>query len=304
MKLLILLGLFIFFLDDFKTSFLKLLKIDYAKIFEKFKYKKRPLYYDIKEFNQGKKLLFITKALKDMEITLNKTGEKHKLKQYKIFSVFCGIIAGLIALYCKAYILVPINLVGFSMIPMWFVKFKDYRYRILVNAELTVALSSITNSFNRTENFIKSVEENLSEMNYPVKETFQKFLSNYHYVNPSIADNLLIIQNSIKNPVFKLWCENILMCLSDINHKDSLNAILDQLNADKEIQDEVKLIISQPIQVMFLSVFCFPLLYLMEPLLLDILFDSFTGQFLVTGLIISLLITTDKAVDSSTKEAI
>ena len=54
---------------------------------------------------------------------------------------------------------------------------------------------------------------------------------------------------------------------------------------------------------MILSVFCFPVLYIFEPLLIDILFNSFTGQFLVTGLIISLLVTTDKAVENSTKEA-
>lgn len=271
---------------------------------------RRTLKGRVQLLNTGERENFISKSYTTMAAILTKTGESSRIRQMKVVSAICGAGGVLASLYLGSYMLVPILGIGFALLPVWLIKFKAYRYNMNMMSELAVVLSMLTNSYIRSENIVKAVAENLEYMNEPVRSTFEWFVSTCNRVSPDIVGNLESIKGKIDNRIFHLWCDSLIMCQRDINQKASLNAVVEQFTADKELQNLLSTEIAAPIRVFALvtagTLSAFPLTVMVGEQLqmgnmLSLLFTTFTGQCIVVGYAVSILFGINRAIDLSTE---
>ena len=83
--------------------------------------------------------------------------------------------------------MVPILGIGFSLIPIWYLRSTAASHKKHLNEELETAISIITTSYLRTEDLIRSVKENLPYINEPVKANFEAFVYEAELINANIC---------------------------------------------------------------------------------------------------------------------
>lgn len=303
------LGFILYFYDDLKHGFMQIKSIRLSGLLDKaIPKRKQSLKEKVAHLSSKKKVNFIASAYQDMAGILALTGEKDKLKSMRILSALCGAFGVILSFYLKSYMLVPILGIGLALLPMWLIKFKAYKYNLRMQNELSVVLSMVTNSYVRTENLIKSVSENLSYMNEPVRSVFEHFVFSCNLVNSNTISNISALKNKMDNHIFRLWCDNLIMCQNDINQKYSLNAVVEQFSADKELYNMLSAEIAKPMQVfvaiVLLTSCAFPVAFLFGRQLginaFDLLFDTLTGQFIVIGYVVCIFYGINMAINLST----
>ncbi|MEG0764117.1 MAG: hypothetical protein RR424_09870 [Oscillospiraceae bacterium] len=257
----------------------------------------------ITELENGVHTNFIKKSYDDMMNAFNLTNDKKGVQTVKIISAICSAAGILTALYFNSYMLVPVLGIGLALLPMWVSKFKAYKYRQKLHAELSISLSVITTSYIRNENILRAVTENLQYMKEPVKKVFTDFVSNYKLVDKNISSGIEKMSSKLDNKIFKLWCQSLIICQNDIEHKYSLNAIVGQLDSEKKIQENLSLEIQKPVSEMLILIvvclFVFPVLVLFGNGVLEILLNTFLGQCITTSYIVCILIALNKAINLS-----
>ncbi|MEG0853594.1 MAG: hypothetical protein RSF82_06960 [Angelakisella sp.] len=313
---LILVGTLLFYSEDLSTWLKTTQKVDLRQKLRLLqqhleKSRMRSLRQKLQQLEAGSKENFVTKSYNTMSAILSATGDGDKIRQMKYISVACGTVGVAISIYVGSYMLAPILGVGLALLPMWLIKFKAYRFNVMVMNELSVVLSMITNSYIRCENIVKAISENSSYMNEPVKSHFEWFVKMSTTVSADIAGNLEALKKKMDNPIFQLWCDCLIICQKDINQKYSLNAVVEQFTNDRELLNLLSSEVSKPIKVFATVVvgtmLAFPLTAMLGTQLtangdaLGILFSTFWGQCLVVGYVIVLLFGINRAIDLSTK---
>lgn len=272
------------------------------------KIKKKSLRKKIQTLNNGRKRNFFENSYTTMTSILRKTGESNKIKTFKILCIISGGIGFLVSIILKSYMLIPILTIGLALLPMWLLKFKQFRYTLKTNNELSVALSTVSSTYIRNENILQAVKENVIYMNEPVKSVFIKFIRNNN-LNADISGNIEKLKDDIDNKIFDLWCDNLIICRQNINQKYALKSIVEQFSSDKALWDELITELKKPIHTL-LSVIAmcfasFPVVYQLGRSMninnmTEIMFESFQGQIIVVAYAIILFYGINKAINLST----
>ncbi|WMJ22697.1 hypothetical protein RBG61_11955 [Paludicola sp. MB14-C6] len=213
--------------------------------------KDKPLYF-IREFNEAKETL----------------KYKHKESEYKklivtstIFAV-CGFLLGLLF---QNILLSPVLAVGLALIPVWRVKLSRHKYDLFVADELESGLSTITSAYIRKNNLIAAVEENMENLNDPLKETMQLFLCIVNKATPSVSYGIKTIQPLIKNDIWDEWCTELIKCQSNSSLRPNLIRIVRKLSDIKMIQSDIDVEMSKCVKefmsILFLALLGIPLVY-------------------------------------------
>jgi hypothetical protein len=111
---------------------------------------------------------------------------------------------------------------------------------------LEIALSTITSSYNRTENIITAVEENLSYLHSPVREVFERFITQTKMINPDIILALEQMKDGINNSVFHEWIDAMIVCQDDRNLKTTLTPIVNKLSDIRIVTGELDYLMYEP----------------------------------------------------------
>ena len=116
---------------------------------------------------------------------LRSMGRAEKFTAVKQLSLLLFAVGAVLALLLNNIYMVPIFGIGFSLVPVWYLRSTAATYKKHLNEELEMSISIITTSYLRTEDLIKSVKENLPFINEPVKSTFSAFVSEAELINAS-----------------------------------------------------------------------------------------------------------------------
>lgn len=218
---------------------------------------------------QGKsKENFFTKNLGDARRILLSTNQQGKIRLLTRMSALCFAVGAAAALAMRNILMLPVLSVGFSLIPMWYVKYSEVYFKKTLCNELEVALSVVTSSYLRTDNLLRSVEENLAYMNEPVRQSFSQFVNQVKFVDANVQNGVRNLKASIQNPVFHDWCDILLLCVSDRTYKQSLLPVVEQFSDNKALQNSLETIIQQPVRefnmIALMAVGMVPLIYMMN----------------------------------------
>ena len=101
----------------------------------------------------------------ELKQILKGTGRADHYEAIKRLSLILFAVGAVLALLIGNVYMVPILGIGFSLIPIWYLRSTAASYKKHLNEELETAISIITTSYLRTEDLIRSVKENLPYIN-------------------------------------------------------------------------------------------------------------------------------------------
>lgn len=203
----------------------------------------------------------IRQILKDM-------GRADRYEAITRLTLILFAVGGVLALLIGNVYLVPILGVGFSLIPIWYLRSTAASYKKHLNEELETAISIITTSYLRTEDLIRSVKENLNYINEPVKANFEAFVYESELINANTTSAINSLKMKIPNRVFHEWANILIQCQSDRSMKNTLPTIVQKFSDVRVVQSELEAMMQGPrreaVTMMFLVIANVPLLYFLN----------------------------------------
>ena len=206
----------------------------------------------------------------DIEVKriLKDTGRADRYETIKRLSLILFAVGAVLALLMDNVYMVPIMGIGFSLLPMWYLRSSATSYKKHLNDELETAISIITTSYLRTEDIIRSVRENLPYINEPVKANFEAFVYETELINANITSAINSLKIKIPNRVFHEWADILIQCQSDRSMKNTLPTISQKFSDIRVVQSELDAMMQGPrreaITMVFLVIGNIPLLYFLN----------------------------------------
>lgn len=244
-------------------TWLKLSPVDLLNsIFQAIPKKKPNMREKIKESIHPRGAKGIRKIVSESKEILKATNRMSRFSSICLISVFLAILGLLIASLMNNVFLMPVLAIGFALLPFLYILLSSFGYKKRLNRELETSLSLITMEYIQSENFIQAVQNNIEYFHSPVKEIFQKFLTQVTLINSNVTEELTNVRDSIDNSVFKEWINAVISCQSNRNQKNTLMAIVHKFSDIRLVSGEVNLEIYDPLKDFVLTA----LFLLVEPL--------------------------------------
>ena len=203
----------------------------------------------------------IRQILKDM-------GREDRYEAVTRLTLLLFAVGAVLALLINNIYMVPILGIGFSLLPVWYLRSTAASYKKHLNEELETAISIITTSYLRTEDLLRSVRENLSYINEPVKASFQAFVWESELINANTTSTINALKMKIPDQIFHEWANILIQCQSDRSMKDTLPTIVQKFSDVRIVQSELEAMMQGPrreaITMMFLVIANVPLLYFLN----------------------------------------
>ena len=204
----------------------------------------------------------------ELKQILKGTGRADRYEAIKRLSLILFAVGAVLALLIGNVYMVPILGIGFSLIPIWYLRSTAASYKKHLNEELETAISIITTSYLRTEDLIRSVKENLPYINEPVKANFEAFVYEAELINANITSAINSLKMKIPNRVFHEWCGTLIQCQSDRSMKNTLPTINQKFSDVRVVQSELEAMMQGPrreaITMIFLVIANVPMLYFLN----------------------------------------
>ena len=207
---------------------------------------------------------------RDYEIDriLKDTGRAGQFSLVKQATVILFALGAVLALLINNVYLVPVMAIGFSLIPIWYLRRTAASYKKHLNEELETAISIITTSYLRTEDLIRSVRENIPYINEPVRTSFESFLYEVELINANTTSAINTLKMRIPNRIFHEWANILIQCQSDRSMKLALPTVVQKFSDVRVVQSELEAMMQNPrreaITMVFLVIANIPLLYLLN----------------------------------------
>ena len=225
---------------------------------------------------------------------LRDTGRADRFEALKRLTLILFAVGAVLALLIDNVYMVPIMGIGFSLLPVWYLHSTAASYKKHLNEELETAISIITTSYLRTEDIIRSIQENLPYINEPVKANFEAFVYEARLINANTTSAINSLKMKIPNRVFHEWCNILIQCQSDRSMKNTLPTIAQKFSDVRIVQSELEAMMQGPrreaITMMFLVVANVPLLYFLNKDWYNVLVNTGFGKGILAVCLLVLLI--------------
>lgn len=199
---------------------------------------------------------------------LKDTGKADRYEAVTRLTLILFAVGAVLALLINNVYLVPILGIGFSLLPMWYLRSTAASYKKHLNEELETAISIVTTSYLRTEDLLRSVRENLPYINEPIKANFEAFVYESELINANMTSAINSLKMKIPNRVFHEWANILIQCQSDRSMKNTLPTIVQKFSDVRVVQSELEAMMQGPrreaITMMFLVIANIPLLYFLN----------------------------------------
>jgi tight adherence protein B len=204
----------------------------------------------------------------ELKQILRDTGRANHYESIKRLSLILFAVGAVLALLIGNVYMVPIMGIGFSLVPIWYLRSTAASYRKHLNEELETAISIITTSYLRTKDLIRAVRENLPYINEPIRVNFEAFVYEVEMINANTTSAINSLKMKVPNRVFHEWCNILIQCQSDRSMKNTLPTIAQKFSDVRVVQSELEAMMQGPrreaITMMFLVIANIPLLYFLN----------------------------------------
>lgn len=182
---------------------------------------------------------FFRRESYEVEQLLRSTGRADRFESVKLFSL-AGFAAGsLIAVLLKNPFLIPAAGAAFAYVPVLYVRASARAFKKSLTNELEGALSVITTSYIRTDDILKSVRENIANINPPVKGLFEDFLLESEKINANTVSALNRLKLKVPDVIFHEWVNTLIRCQSDRSMKNTLSETIQKFSVVRSVQSEL-----------------------------------------------------------------
>lgn len=253
----------------------------------------RPTKKDIRRLLNSKKPTFqnykkkrgkLQNSLEEIKREISAVGRKHGIYGYCGFALFLLLIGIFLSVGTGNLFLLPTAVLLSVFLPFFLLKLEYFRYRRILAEELESALNSVTVSYERSENFLTAVKENLPDMQEPVRTVFAELARDVETKNPNLEEAVRRMKEKIPHAVFWEWCDSVVLCLRDRSFIRTLKPILKKLTEIKVIMGELGNILYSSLRtywvMLILSIALLGIVTLAFPALLHISLPQWLIHFL------------------------
>lgn len=200
----------------------------------------------IMEERKTKKKSALRREIDEVTVILENTNRTHLFPMLCTISLALSCAGAVLAVFLHNPYLVPVLTHGLIFLPFWYIRLTAVHYKKNLNAELETALSIVTTAYLRTEDILTGVEENLCNLNPPVKNVFQDFVTRVKHVNPNVEEGLEELKGRINNEVFEEWVDAVKACQYDRSLKSTLVPIVTKLSDMRIVNSELEYMVRNP----------------------------------------------------------
>lgn len=195
-----------------------------------------------------KKKRGIKRLMDETNVILIATGKEHRFTLMMIISLVLMVVGAFLAVVMDNMFILPVFVVGFGLMPFWYIKFLAIKWKKALNNELETALSIITTSYMRCESIITAIDENIDYINPPVYDVFKAFLMQTKLINSNIKIALSGLKDQVDSPVFHEWLNAVIDCQEDKNLKSTLTPIVSKLSDMRIVSAELDYLLFVPVK--------------------------------------------------------
>ncbi|MBQ2469321.1 MAG: hypothetical protein II503_06490 [Clostridia bacterium] len=147
-----------------------------------------------------------------------------------------GVIASIII---GNVFLMPVLSVTFALIPFLYITNTLSYYEKQTKAELETTLSIVTTSYERCDDIVQAVRENIRYIKPPLQEVFMAFEGEATAVTSNIKHALYSLREKIDNDIFREWVDTLILCQDDRTLKDTLQPVVQKLADVRIVNSEL-----------------------------------------------------------------
>ena len=210
---------------------------------------------------------------------------EHTYRLMTFACIFAGGAIGKLVFKSSAFV-VLIGGLG-AAAPLLYLSFKDTKTRSSRMEKLRSTMMILSGSYIVTEDFLKTVQDNLELLEYP--KPFQDFLTYCNYIDGNIKVALRRLEEQVNNSYFSQWIDVLVMAQDDRQLKYVTMSVVDSMNDVAQAQMESDTAIYAVWREYFMVlalIFAAPLIFkILMPMAYEILVTSLLGQ----GLFVLLL---------------
>ncbi len=151
----------------------------------------------------GKKKKSLSSRLLYVQSALEAMGKSGKFALVCSASLALLAVGAVVAILIDNVFLIPVLSVALAMIPFIYVRNTLSYYKKHMQDELETTLSIITTSYNRSEDIVSAVEENLAYINPPLNECFSASIGDAVSVSTNTKLALRNLKRKVDNEIFQ-----------------------------------------------------------------------------------------------------
>ncbi len=187
-----------------------------------------------------KKTHRLVRELTRIQAALETTGRGNQFAVACTVSLVLLFVGCFLALVLDNVFLLPVLAVSLALIPFAFIKRTTDYYENHIREELETALSIITTSYMRSDDFVAAIKENVQYLRPPMKEIFSAFVTENIMITSDIRASLRNLKERIDNAVFREWCDIAIACQDDRTLKSTLMPTVAKLTEIRLANAEIK----------------------------------------------------------------
>lgn len=182
---------------------------------------------------------FIVKKVLDIKEQMEFTGKTRHFAIICTLSMLLFVVGILLChLMGNYYMLISLPII-LAVLPFFYITQTMNFYNRRLKAELETALTIISTSYNRNEDIVRSVQENMEYIRPPLRDSFQIFVGEATAVSSNIKIALLNLRERVENDIFREWCDTLIQCQDDRTMKDTLLQVVNRLTDVRIVNSEL-----------------------------------------------------------------
>ena len=187
----------------------------------------------------------LTKVILHIRDALDATGKTNAFTFACAASLLLMIAGCILAVLIGNFFMIPVFSAAFASLPFFFALNTISSYDKHVREELETALSSVTNSYIRTDDILGAVQENLLYIKPPLREIFQGFVGDAMMISSDTKNALRNLREKIDNDIFREWCDTLTACQDDRTLKDTLLTVVGKLTDVRIVNNELQTLLGE-----------------------------------------------------------
>ncbi|MBQ4417188.1 MAG: hypothetical protein II868_05785, partial [Butyrivibrio sp.] len=152
------------------------------------------------------------KVLVNIKGALASTGKSKQFTLVICASVVLFAAGVIVSILINNLFLMPVLAVTFALIPFFYITNTLSYYEKQTKEELETALSIITTSYERCDDIVQAVRENIQYIKPPLREIFMAFEGEATAVSSNIKRALYSLREKVDNDIFKEWVDTLILC--------------------------------------------------------------------------------------------
>jgi tight adherence protein B len=233
----------------------------------------------------GKGGNFITHKFKELHKILSLMNREEDYERYVYISIGVATAGAVVSAAVNNLFLLPVLSLFCLFIPLLFAFITSKSYTQKINNELQTSMSIVTSTYERTQNLLTAVSENIDYLHEPCKSVFSGFLGECEFMTSNVEKAINHMKNLVSNDIWKEWCEALILCQHDRANIAMLDPIITKMRNVDAVQIDLNEILYKPVRdfvlMIALVLINFPILFFLNRDWWNYLIFTVPGKFAI-----------------------